>query len=99
MAAETVRWQRRPDDVAFVDDEADRVAMVDLLRLADPPIVLEGTSAAIWRLLETPRTVDEITMHLSDLYAAPQADIRAGVDAFMTDLASRGLAVRAGDVG
>lgn len=99
MAAEIVRWQRRPDDLAFVDDGADRVAMVDLLRLADPPIVLEGTSAAIWRLLETPRTLDEITLLLSDLYAAPQAHIRAGVDAFVTDLAARGLAVQAGGVG
>lgn len=95
--SETERWQRRPDDIAFVDDGADRVAMVDLLRLADPPIVLEGTSAAIWRLLETPLTIGGIVDELSAVYDAPRADIETGVRAFMTDLASRGLAVQSGD--
>jgi hypothetical protein len=96
--AETQRWQRRPDDVAFVDDGADRVAMVDLLRLADPPIVLEGTSAAIWRLLETPRTIAEMVDELTAVYDAPRGDIEVGVEAFVADLVTRGLAVHPSNV-
>lgn len=97
MAAGPGLWQRRPDDVAFVDEGADRVAIVDLLRLADPPIVLQGTSAAIWRLLKIPRAIDEIVDYMADVYDAPRADIQAGVQAFVTNLASRGLAVQPGE--
>ena len=97
MAEETERWLRRPDDVAFVDDGADRVAMVDLLRLDDPPIVLEGTSAAIWRLLEIPRTISDVAAELATVYDAPRAEIEDGVRAFVTDLACRGLVVHPSD--
>lgn len=95
---ESERWQRRPDDVAFVDDGVDRVAMVDLLRLADPPIVLEGTSAAIWRLLEEPRTIGDMVGELAQVYDAPRAAIQAGVESFVADLAARGLAVHPSNV-
>lgn len=88
-----VRWVRRPEDVAFVDDGEDRVAMLDLLHLADPPIVLEGTSAAIWRLLDEPRSVAEVAAVLAEAYDAPPADVAAGVEAFLSDLSARGLVV------
>lgn len=96
--ADNRRWQRRPVDVAFVDDGVDRVAMVDLLRPADPPIVLEGTSASIWRLLETPRTIAEMVDELTQVYDAPRDDIEVGVESFVADLAARGLAVHFSNV-
>jgi hypothetical protein len=93
MSAPDVRWVRRPADIAFVDDGADRVAMLDLLHVADPPIVLEGTSAAIWRLLQQPISVPELSARLAEQYAAPVDVVAAGVESFLADLAARGLVV------
>lgn len=81
---------RRSDSLAQVPSEG-RVAMIDLDRLADPPIVLEGTAAAIWAALDGHRTVAEVVATVAEEYAVPPDDIRGDVTAFVTDLAGRGL--------
>ena len=43
--------------------------MLDLLHTADPPIILEGPSAVIWRLLEEPCDVTELVGRLQERYA------------------------------
>ena len=80
--------------MAFVDDGDERVAMLDLLHTADPPIILEGPSAVIWRLLEEPCDVTELIGRLQERYAGTPEEIAAGTRAFLADLAGRGLVIR-----
>jgi hypothetical protein len=68
-----------------------RVAMIDLDRLADPPMVLEGTAAAIWAAIDGRRTVAEVVDLVAEEYALAADDIRTDVEAFLDDLAERGL--------
>jgi hypothetical protein len=68
-----------------------RVAMIDLDRLADPPMVLEGTAASIWAAIDGHRTVAEVVDVVAGEYSLPPDDIRADVEAFVADLAARGL--------
>lgn len=84
-------WQRRLLDVAFVDRGGDRVALIDLCRPEDPPVILEGPSADIWRLLKEPRALSELVGLLEETYVAPEREIRSGVLGFLRDLGRRGL--------
>ncbi len=81
--------------MAFVDDGDERVAMLDLLHTAAPPIILEGPSAVIWRLLEEPCEVAQLVGRLQERYAGSPEEIEAGTRAFLDDLAGRGLVIRA----
>lgn len=83
--------------MAFVDDGEERVAMLDLLHTADPPIILEGPSARIWRLLAEPCTITQLVDLMHGQYAAPRVEIEQGTRAFIDDLASRGLISRVDD--
>ena len=74
-----------------------RVAMIDLDRLADPPMVLEGTAAAIWAAIDGRRTVAEVVDLVAEEYALAADDIRTVVEAFLADLAERGLVQPAED--
>jgi hypothetical protein len=87
----TVTWTTRKEDLAVVDDGEDRVAMADLRRLGDPPIVLEGSSAAIWRLLVDGRTLDDLVSDLAELFQVDHAAVRSQVADFVEELATRGL--------
>lgn len=79
-------------------DSGDRVVVVDLSAAEPRPQVLEGVAAAIWRLLEEPRTEEELVSELLDTYADAEAEqVRADVDAFLEQLAGAGLAVREHD--
>jgi len=69
--------------------------MIDLDRLGDPPMVLEGTAASIWSAIDGQRTVDDVVAMVAEEYALPPDDIRADVEAFVADLAERGLVRRA----
>ena len=87
------RWRRTPGTTQT--DAGDRVVAVDLTSEDPRPQVLEGVAAVIWRLLEEPRTVDEVVSELLDTYADAEADqVRADVDAFLEQLAAAGLAGR-----
>lgn len=74
-----------------------RVAMIDLDRLAAPPMVLEGTAAAIWAAIDGRRTVAEVVDLVAEEYALAADDIRTDVEAFLADLAERGLVQPAED--
>lgn len=76
-------------------DSGDRVVVVDLSVQEPRPQVLEGVAAVIWRLLEEPRTEEELVSQLLDAYPdAEPGQVRADVDAFLERLAAAGLAVR-----
>ena len=76
-------------------DSGDRVVVLDLSNAEARPQVLEGVGAVIWRLLEEPRTEEELVSELLDTYPDAEADqVRTDVDAFVEQLAAAGLAAR-----
>lgn len=85
------RLRRRHDDLAVVETGEQRVAMLDLRRLAEPPMVLEGVAAVIWHLLDGTRTEDEVVSEVAGLAGLQPADVAADVGAFLADLGRRDL--------
>ncbi|MDN4174508.1 PqqD family protein [Nocardioides sp. SOB77] len=83
-------WRRREEDVAMVESDL-RVAMLDLRRLDDPPIILEGSAAVIWQLLAEPQTIDDLLTDLAEVFDAPASEMVGGARAFLEDLERRGL--------
>ncbi|HXF56067.1 MAG TPA: PqqD family protein, partial [Actinomycetota bacterium] len=54
-------------------------------------LLLEGTAAAAWRLLEEPRTPAGLAEELARAFGARAAEIRTTLDPFLADLRARGL--------
>ena len=85
------RWRHAPD-AAHVDS-GDRVVALDLSSHDPRPQVLEGVAAVIWRLLEEPRTEDELVDELLDSYGDAEPDqVRGDVRTFLEQLATARLA-------
>ena len=82
-------------EVAWVDGEDDRVAVLDLDRLEEPAVVLTDTSAVIWRRLDGTSTDEQIVTQVAAAYEVNPDDIREQVFAFLGDLEQRHLIVRA----
>lgn len=53
----------------------------------------EGPAAAIWDLLDEPRTIEQIAGRLAGDFDAPIAEVRDDVSRFVEELAGRGLVV------
>ncbi|MEI6500601.1 MAG: PqqD family protein [Armatimonadota bacterium] len=53
--------------------------------------LLNETAAAIWELLQTPRSADDLVTSLQETYEAPEETIRRGVEAVLEDLTGRGF--------
>lgn len=47
---------------------------------------LTGASTEIWKLLATPRTIDELLAHLSEFFSIRSSDIRDDVRRILDDL-------------
>lgn len=64
-----------------------------LLAHASKPevLLLEGTAAAAWRLLDEPRTAAALAEELGRAFGARAADVRTTLDPFLADLVGRGL--------
>ncbi|MGH2572294.1 MAG: PqqD family protein [Actinomycetota bacterium] len=52
--------------------------------------VLSGTGSVVWRLLDVPRTLDEITDRLTELYSAPRDAIARDSEELVRHLRERG---------
>lgn len=76
---------------AAVVDSGDRIALLDLDHLADPPRVLEGSAAAIWRAVDGVRTTPMVVESVAGSYGVPPAELEADVLAFLDSLATAGL--------
>lgn len=87
----TVRWSRHP--AALWRRSAGRVVL--LPPGDDEPVVLSATGAAIWEVLDRPRTTEQLTTDLAEVFQADPARIRADVEPFLDELHARG-AIRAG---
>lgn len=85
-------WAPAPS-LAQVTGEG-RVAMIDLERPADPPIVLEGTAAAIWAALDGEHTLARVVEVVAAAYELAADEVHADVVAFVADLAARALVER-----
>ena len=86
-------WRIGPE-VAWVDSEPDRVAVLDLDRLDQPAVVLTETSAAIWLSIDGASTDEQIVTQVAAAYGVNPDDIREQVLAFLKDLEQRHLIVR-----
>jgi hypothetical protein len=88
-------WRIGPE-VAWVDGdgEADRVAVLDLDRLDQPPFVLTDSSAVTWLCIDGTATDDELVTRVAAEYEVNPDAIREQVLAFLGDLAQRHLIVR-----
>ncbi|MFW0179581.1 PqqD family protein [Rothia sp. P7208] len=53
-------------------------------------MILEGSSAAIWVLLEGPMTLEELMNEISEIYQVPVEDIKDEVTDFIQSFVSRG---------
>lgn len=83
---------RHKGDVAVVDS-GDRIAVLDLASLADPPRILEGSAAAIWRAVDGGRAAPEVVESVAESFGVETAEIEADVVTFLLSLASAGLLV------
>ena len=86
-------WDIGPE-VAWVNGEGDRVAVLDLDRLLEAPVVLSDTSAVIWRCIDGTSTDQEIVTQIAAAYEVNPDEIREQVLAFLGDLGQRHLIVR-----
>jgi hypothetical protein len=81
------------EDVAWVHGD-DRVALLDLAKPGQLPVVLTDSSAAIWSAINGLRSDHEIVALVAALFEVNEEQIGEQVSAFLGDLASRGLIVR-----
>jgi Coenzyme PQQ synthesis protein D (PqqD) len=84
---------RRSTEVAHVESPG-RVAMIDLTHLDRPPVILEGTGAAIWAHLESPVGENELIAALAAEYDADPAEVGPSVLDFLAQLDELGLVER-----
>ena len=89
----SAKWRVGPE-VAWVDDEGDRVAVLDLDRLDQQPVVLTESSAVIWLCIDGTSTDEDLVTRVAAEYEVNPDAIREQVLAFLGDLAERHLIVR-----
>ena len=89
----SVVWQVGPE-VAWVDGDGDRVAILDLDRLHERAVVLTDTSAVIWLCIDGTSPDEQVVTQVAAAYEVNPDDIREQVLAFLGDLEQRHLIVR-----
>lgn len=67
-----------------------RVVIQDLDRLGEPPLVLVGSAAEIWSVLDG-RPLDDVVATLAAVHGVEPEAIRADVEAFVQDLVDRDI--------
>ena len=92
MSADGQVW-RQKHAVAQVPSP-DRVAMLDLDHLDRPPLILNGSGAVIWQLLDGTRSVGDVTRAVAEHFGVSTDEVTPAVDAFLTELGELGLLER-----
>ncbi|WP_159450141.1 PqqD family protein [Demequina sp. NBRC 110056] len=82
----------RAQGLAHVDHD-DYTVVLNLPRLQEQqsPYIFDGTSFAIWNLIDGTRTQEQIAAELADTYGAPRDQVAPDVDAFIAQLLDLGL--------
>ena len=88
---------RRSADIAVVEHD-DRVVVLNLDDIAAAPVVLEGTAAIIWHLLEGEDSEVRLVGEVARAFQVHPADVRADVHAFLLQLNDLGLVTRSGEL-
>ena len=86
-------WRIKPE-VAWTDQD-DRIAVLDLDRLSEPPVIFTDSGGDIWRAIDGERNEDSIVSFVAQQYDVTPTEIRQQVLVFLADLAERHLIVRA----
>lgn len=81
------------DEIAVVDND-ERIVILALDRPDEPPVVLSGSAARIWRCIDGGCTEEQLAARVSETYAVERDRIRAEVEAFLAELQGLGVAVR-----
>ena len=84
------RWRRRVDVLQRRVGDAWVLLAVD----GEDPLLLEGTGAAVWTLLDEPRTLATLVDAFATATDGTPAAIRADLRAFLADLEDRDLVER-----
>ncbi len=66
---------RHAGSLAVVETE-DRVAVLDLEHLADPPRILEGSAAAIWKAVDGVRSAPVVVESVAESFGVQASDVR-----------------------
>ena len=86
-------WRHRPD--ALSRRAGGTVVLLGCSELADDnPVMLSGSAAAVWDLLEFPATLGSLSKELADTYNADRDEVTRGVQALLNRLRSEGLLER-----
>lgn len=83
----------RASDVAWVDDQT-RVVVLRLGHLADLPLVLEGSAAAIWRLLEVGTSQLTLVRIIADMFNLSSSEVEGDVNRFLDSAEQAGVISR-----
>jgi hypothetical protein len=86
-----MRWKLRDQDLDWREVEGELVAL-DLRE--SRYLAINRTGQVLWAALAEGATEDELTERLVEAFEIERARAAADVDAFTTDLESRGLLVR-----
>jgi hypothetical protein len=86
---------RRSADVAVVDHE-DRVVALNLNEPSAPPVVLEGTAATIWHLLDDFDTEEALVHAVARTYDVHPSSVGPHIHRFLLQVNHLGL-VTSGD--
>lgn len=87
--AEQRIWRHARDLGVVGAPDGSRFAVLDLN--ASQPVVLEGTAAAIWELIDGVRTEAGILQELGEAYGVDEDELRSAVGSFLSDLEGQRL--------
>ena len=88
-------WRHKPD-VAQVQSP-DRFAILDLEHLDRPPMVLAGSAAVIWELLDGDRDEAAVCTAVAEHFGIPEPEATEAVTAFLDQLREQTLIVPVGE--
>ena len=86
-------WVRK-DELAVVES-ADRVVVLDLDRLDEPPLVLTDSATAVWSAIDGSRDEEGICAEVAGAFEVDTDRVRHHVLEFLGDLADRHLIISA----
>ncbi|MGP9615414.1 PqqD family protein [Arthrobacter sp. AOP36-A1-22] len=83
---------QKADGVAsVVSDEYQRIAI--LSPSIDQPVILSGTGAVLWDILDDVSTTQELIERVAEIYSADPSEVRTDVDRFVESLIDQRLLV------
>lgn len=76
---------------AVVSDDSQRIVL--LSPNSDQPVILSGTSTALWAILDGVSTTPELIERVAESYSADPSEVSSDVEQFVESLIGQGLLV------